>query len=146
MSILDQQEIIDKDQISGVTLSYLLKTAKWMQFIAIAGFIFLGVFAVAMLAVPDLLLSGGGSDGLVMPGSAYTTGVVIAVVVVLLIGLFPNIFLYQSAVNFIRYAKDNNSFSLETGFKKLHSLFLYMGIIVIIYLAIFVLAIIAQGL
>lgn len=145
MSLLDQQEIVDQDQITGATLSYLLKTAKWMQFIAITGFIFIGIFAVAIFAIPDLMLFQNNTDGLAMSGSGDTSAMLIGFVVILLFTFFPNLFLYQSAINFIRYARDNNSFNLEVGFKKLHSLFLYVGIIVIIYLAIFVLAIMLGG-
>ncbi len=146
MSLLDQQEIMDQDQITGATLSYLLKTAKWMQFIAIAGFIFMGIFAVIMFAIPDLMLFQRNSDGLSMPGGGSSTGLIIGFLGALLFIFFPNLFLYQSATNFIRYARDNNSFNLEVAFKKLHSFFLFIGIIVIIYLAIFVLAFIMQGL
>jgi len=146
MSLLDQQEITDQDQITGTTLNYLLKTAKWMQFIAIAGFILIGIFAIVIFAIPDLMLFQRNTDGLSMPGSGDTSAMIIGFMVILLFAFFPNLFLYQSAINFIRYARDNNSFNLEVAFKKLHSLFLYVGIIVIIYLAIFVFAFVLLGL
>lgn len=141
MSLLDQQEITDQDQISGVTLNYLLKAAKWMQFVAICGFMFLVMFGVSLFAIPDLMM--GDVRAL---GNSFARGMMVVMVIFLVIGLFPNIFLYQSAVNFIRYARDNNSFNLEVAFKKLHSLFLFMGILVIMNLAIFVLAMMGMGL
>lgn len=140
MSLFDQQEAEDNNQITGDTRSYMLKAGKWMRFLAIIGFVFMGLMVIVVFLIPSFISNVAG-NGLDMPGTAMLSGVLlIPMLIGIALVIFPNIFLYQSAINFIKYAKDSEAYHIETGFKKLSAMYTYLGVLVIIYLAFFVLA------
>jgi len=67
--------------------------------------------------------------------------VIIAVVI-----FFPQLFLVQYSNALGRYTRDKNPADLENALKKQNAFWMYMGILMIIYLAFFVIALLAGGL
>ncbi|MFP4025226.1 MAG: hypothetical protein ACLFVR_11945 [Thiohalospira sp.] len=124
----------------GVSLSetsndYLKKTAPWIKFVSIVGFIMCGIIVVAAFVI--MLNSGNtysGSNAGVGVGLVYLVGAVIF--------FFINrfLFFYANALNKVYKLNDNDAF--ETAFKMQKKYWKFVGIILIIYLSLIPIAMI----
>lgn len=141
MTLLDQNELNVENHLSSQTIQNMAKAAKWMRFCAIVGFVFTVFMIVIAFLIPDFFASFGGapqtSQMMSNFGGAMTIGYLIAAIIIFI----PNLFLFQSAVSFAKYTRDTDNLNMELGFRKLHALFLFFGIIVIIYIVILLFAV-----
>jgi hypothetical protein len=140
MDTIDNQEMHTQNAISSTAKQHMLNAARWMKFCAIIGFIFAALMVVIALAMPQVIqnissMPGGGEI------DAAAGIITVVYLIIALLFLLPNLFLYQSAVNFSRYVNTNMDDDIAAGFRKLHSLYLFIGIIFIIYLALILIAI-----
>lgn len=106
---------------------YLQETARWCRFLAIMGFICMGL---VVLGVAAFLLFGIYSK---LPGNSMgMIGMAVVYVVVAVIYLFPTLYLFQfsSKIKHWLLTKDENAF--VTGFANLKSFFRFIGILTII--------------
>ncbi|MFI5171308.1 MAG: DUF5362 family protein [Chitinophagales bacterium] len=142
MTTLDQNELSASGQLSTATIDHMRNAAKWMRFVAIVGFCLCALMAILSFVLPGFLTNLGGTttgDSLLMPGSISTTLTVVYLVFAVIF-FIPNLFLFQSAKHFSRYVAGIEMTDIENGFRKLHSLFLFFGILIIIYIVILVIA------
>jgi hypothetical protein len=112
-------------QISPVALASLKSTVPWMRFLAILGMVITGFMVlgglVAMAKMPFGFI-------------VFLFYLIIAAIV-----FFPQLYLLQYANSIKGFLESNNTTLLERAFEKQKSYWMYLGILLIIYLAIVVL-------
>lgn len=133
-------------QIDHQSNSYLNEAAKWGKFLAIMGFIFCGLLVIIALFAGTFMasmMSGFGGDDAASTGAAMGGGIITFVYIVLaLIYFFPCLYLFNFSSKMQVALRSNQQDSLNTAFRNLKSCFKFMGILMIIVLAFWVLAII----
>src|SRR5580658_4898437 len=104
-------------QIDHQSIVFLRDAARWAKFLAVAGFIFCGLFVVVAILVMSLLSSLFNSVG---AQGAYGIGAVpIALVYVLIavLNFFPCLYLYNFAVRMQTALRSNDQEQLNTSFR-----------------------------
>ncbi len=129
--LIDQQETSSSHQLSSTAIEHMKRSAKWMKFLAITGFVFTGLLVFAALGSASAL-------------SGFGAGIIVVYLVFALIALFMNLFLFQSANYFKKFADGANSADGDNAFIKLNTLATFAGVITILYLA-FIIIIAATG-
>lgn len=118
---------------------YLLSTSKWGRFLAIMGFISIGLmFVMGVLMLFEIW--GAGEIG----SSYYMSQMGIIYFIIAAIYFFPVRYLYIFSNNVKNATSINDVATLESGFKNLKSLFKFMGITTIIMIALYVIMIIGM--
>lgn len=116
--------------------SYLMEASKWGQFLAIVGYVMMGLLVlltiVMMFAMSVVSQVAQSKFPLWMLGLVY----------ILLAGLYyiPITYLYKFSVQMQKAIQMQNEGLLASGFQNLKSLFKFMGIFTIVMLAIYGLA------
>ncbi len=124
----------DSILINDEIREYLEKTAKWVNFLAILGFIGLGLMAIAIIAM--LFLNGSRSNNYSnVGGSSF-----IAVFYILLAVFYyyPINYLYKFSVDITKGVNSNDQELFTSGFKSLKSLFKFQGILTIVVISIYI--------
>jgi hypothetical protein len=127
-------------QIDHQSNVYLNEAAKWGKFLAIMGFIFCGLILIVALFAGTFMASmmqgfGGAEAGL--------AGVVTVVyVVIALVYFFPCLYLYNFSTKVQAALRSNQQDALNVSFRNLKSCFKFLGILMIVMLSFWVLAII----
>ena len=118
--------------------NYLLETSKWSKFLAIVGYIGMGLLILIGIAVTIgfSILSSVSHFGFPMG--------ILGVVYILLgvLYFFPINYMYKFSVHLTQGFKSNNQQSVNYGFENLKSLFKFTGIFTIVVLSIYALIII----
>ncbi len=127
----------------------LSEAARWAKFLAIAGFVGLGLMIIygiymsfifsSMLGQMDDRFGGmGGSGGL---ASSLGAGMIVFYIIMAIIGFFPLLFLLRFS-NKMKAALDSNDQDvLNESFRNLKVYYRYIGIITIISLVLIVISI-----
>lgn len=124
----------DSILINDEIREYLKETAKWANFLAILGFIGLGLMAIAIIAM--LFLNGSRSNNYSnVGGSSF-----IAVFYILLAVFYyyPINYLYKFSVDITKGVNSNDQELFTSGFKSLKSLFKFQGILTIVVISIYI--------
>ncbi len=119
--------------LSETSNDYLKKTAPWMKFVSIVGFIMCGIMVIAGFVM--MLNSGNtfsGSNIGIGAGFLYLVGAVIFFI----INRF--LFLYANGIN--KVYKLNDYDALETAFKMQKNFWKIVGIFFIIYISLIAIA------
>lgn len=122
-------------QMSDRMKSILADIAKWAKFLAIIGFIFIGLMVLGSLfagAVISMMMPEG-----MVPAEMYA-GVIIYLLVISGIYFFPVLFLYQFASGAQRALATGNDTEIEKAFNALRKHYRFLGILTIVFLAIYV--------
>jgi hypothetical protein len=141
-----QKESLDSENYSGMELSRqaiesLAETRKWAAFVSIVGFVFLAILVLIMIA--SLFMTS------LLPYSmGMVTGPFIAIMFLIIIAIyfFPIYFLYQFSAYSKKaiHGKSVEDMDKAMYYLKLH--YRYMGILMIVILAIYLLIFIFGGL
>ncbi len=129
-------------EISPSSLNHLNSTRKWTMFLSVLGFIFLGLLIIFGLVTSTFLSAFKSREvNLGIPESMF----IIVFIVVAAIYFFPVFYLFR----FSRYMRDaiqmRNREKLDKAFKNLRIYFTYTGVLVIIVLSIYLIAIVVAG-
>jgi hypothetical protein len=132
---------IDQSVTTGPTVineeikSYLLETAKWGKFMAIVGYVGMGLMVllaiVTMVGLSSISSIAGTGFPLGMMGFVY--------IVFAVLYYFPVTFLYRFSVQMKEGINSGEESSVISGFQNLKSLFKFMGIMLIVILSIYAL-------
>ena len=133
-------------QIDQQSTSYLTETARWGKFLAIMGFIMIGLctlgFAIA-------ILTGATSSSAAFGGRSYEMGntfqnniLPIVMIVLFLIYFFPTLYLYRFSTQMQKALINNDQETMNNSFGSLKSAFKFVGILTIIILCLYGLIII----
>jgi magnesium-transporting ATPase (P-type) len=133
---------VRKIEIEQKTLDNLNTIRKWTMFIAIIGFILLGLLLIiGLIAGTFLSAFKSGETGLGIPESLG----LIVIFVVAVIYFFPVFFLFRFSKHTGNAVQTLNKEELHKAFKNLKSYVVYLGILIIIGLSFYVITIIFAG-
>ena len=122
--------------------SFLSNTAKWGKFLAILGFIVVGLMVAGGLF--SIAFLGAFSDGAGLSGFMGTGLLGVFYLVIALLYLLPVLYLYKFSTKMETGLRYNNEDVVTESFRNLKSLFKFMGILTIVMMALYVLLIIAM--
>lgn len=126
----EEKQIVITDEVKG----YLLVAAKWCKFIAIVGFVGLGILALfgffAMLGVP-----------LMQRNNVYAASVLFGLVYIIfaIVYIFPLLYLYRFSVEMKLGVLNNDEGEMTSGFLNLKKLAKFTGILTIVVLGLYAL-------
>jgi len=137
--------------IDNISKSHLSEAAKWARFLAICGFIFLGLMIIYGVAMSFLIVNMANtmSQADSSPSenslqSMMRIGMVIFYIVFAVIAFFPYYFLLRFANKMKAALISNDQDALNGSFQNLKILYRYMGILMIISLVLIVFGILSM--
>jgi len=138
MESLDADMLRDNNaSLTGEIRAYLTETAKWGMFLAVMGYIGIGLMVLVGIGV----MVGAASQSIEgLAGNMGPFGLIYIALAVLY--FFPVYYLHQFAVKMKQGLTSQDSMSITSGFENLKSLFKFMGIFCIVILSIYAVIII----
>lgn len=135
-------EQFDELRIDSASKSFLTEAAKWTTFLAILGFIGIGlmVFAAVIILMFGASMSSYNSM-MPMGGGAFIALFYFALAAFY---FFPINYLYKFASNMKEALRTNNQASLTRSFEYLKSHYKFIGILTIVLFGIYILAILGM--
>jgi hypothetical protein len=141
---MEQQENLFDLHLDPQSVNYLSETARWSRFLSILGFILCGLMALMGLFfgsfMSRLMPNGGENPAFAMIGAGVFSTVFI---ICALIMFFPTLYLYNFSTKTRRALSNNDQPVLAESLKNLKSFFKFFGILAIIYLSLYALALIS---
>jgi hypothetical protein len=143
---MEQEQNLFGLNLDSAIKTHLFETAKWGRFLAIVGFVMCAIIVIAgivfMVNYDDYTsrsyrrynessVEGLGAAGLVM------------YIIVAVLYFFPALFLFRFSNQMKTALMTDDQSTLTTSFQNLKVLFRYMGVLMIIFLALFVLGMLA---
>lgn len=128
--------------------SFLSETAKWGKFLAIIGFIgcvfivLAGIVVATQYAEFDKAFSAYGNDN---PFGKIGPGIAVVYVLIALVYFFPCLYLLKFSNHMKTAMASDNQEQMTIAFRNLKSMFKFVGILTIIGIAIYILAIVVVG-
>ena len=131
-------------QIDHQSNSFLNEAAKWGKFLSIMGFIFCGLFVIiALFAGTFIATSMRGFQGSTGGMEAMGGGIVTVVyIIIALVYFFPCLYLFNFSSKMQVALRSNQQDTLNISFRNLKSCFKFLGILTIIMLSFWALAMI----
>jgi len=142
---MEQQEHLFDLHLDQQSVNYLNETARWSRLLSIIGFIYCGlmvIFGLFFGSMMTRMMSGmSGTDaGFTTFGGAFLSFFVILMALIL---FFPAYYLFNFSSKVRRALQNNDQAVLTDSLKNLKSFFKFYGILVIIFLSIYALALIS---
>ncbi|MCF7560898.1 DUF5362 family protein [Sabulilitoribacter multivorans] len=136
-SVFDSFELEVTQEIKG----FLKETSSWSYFLSILGFVGIGfmVFGGIIMAFANSFSQLGGSSAY---GFGYSVGIGLVYIVLALIYFFPVFYLFNFSKNIKRALSANNNTDFKRAFLNLKSHYKFMGIFTIVFISLYILAII----
>ena len=132
----------NKIEIERETLSHLDTTRKWAMFLAIIGFIFLGlIIIIGLIAGTFLTAFNSGEKGLGIPESLMFVPVLLLAVVY----FFPVLFLFRFSKHASHAVHRLDKMELHKAIKNLKFYFVYIGVLIILVFSLYVAILIVAG-
>jgi mannose/fructose/N-acetylgalactosamine-specific phosphotransferase system component IIC len=128
---------IDKD-----TLKILNTSRKWTMFLTVTGYIFLGLFIVLGLLAGTFLTAFKSGETSLEISESFT---LIAIPVSAVILFFPGFFLIRYSKYMAHAVHHSDKEALHRSFKNLKNYFAYTGILIIIFLVVYIIALVVAG-
>jgi len=133
---------IRKIEIENETLKYLNTARKWAMFLAIIGFIFLGlIIVIGLIAGTFLTAFNSGEKSLGIPESLMF----IPVLLVALLYFFPVLFLFRFSKHTSHAIQTLDKLEFHKAMKNLKSYFAYIGIMIIVVFTFYIAVLIIAG-
>ena len=133
---------IRKIEIENETLKYLNTARKWAMFLAIIGFIFLGlIIVIGLIAGTFLTAFNSGEKSLGIPESLMF----IPVLLVALLYFFPVLFLFRFSKHTSHAIQTLDKLEFHKAIKNLKSYFAYIGIMIIVVFTFYIAVLIIAG-
>jgi hypothetical protein len=131
-----------KIEIEQETLKHLNAARKWAMFVAIIGFIFLGlVIVIGLLAGTFLTAFNSGEKGFGIPESLMF----VPVLLLALILFSPVLFLFRFSKHTSHAVQTLDKLEFHKAIKNLNYYFAYIGILIIIILTLYIAILIVAG-
>ena len=131
-----------KIELEEEALKDLDTTRKWSMFLAILGFIFIGLLVIGGL-IASLVMSVFKTQNAVLGITEIMVFVV--VFVFMLIYFFPVLYLFRFSKHTANAVKTLDKQEMQNAFKYLRKYYVYIGILTIVVLAIYFVAAIIAG-
>jgi hypothetical protein len=131
-----------KIEIDQITLKHLNTLRKWTMFHAILGFIFLGLFIVTGVIAGTFL----SAFSTIKTGSEITDLSILIIIFILAVAyFFPVFFLFQFSKHSAHAVHELSKEELHKAFKSLKAYFIYLGVIIILFLSLYIVVLIVSG-
>jgi hypothetical protein len=139
---MENKEEIRKIEIDQKTLNNINSTRRWTMFLAVIGFIFLGLFIVFGL-ITGIFLSvfKTGETGIGLPESLLFLLFFFLVAVY----FFPGIFLFRFSKHAANAVHTIDKQEFQKAFRSLKLYFVFVGLLIILDLLIYFAVLIADG-
>lgn len=128
-NVFDGEKVV----LTSSALDFLNSASKWSRFIGIIGFVFVGVLALAPLVIEIVIAQ------MQLPFMIPTVPFTIMFLFVAIVLFFPVFFLFRFSIKAQEALKSQNSQALQSAFRSLKLHYKYIGILIIIYIALFLL-------
>lgn len=149
MENLDEQSVQPTPEHQPLTLivtedirSYIYETSKWTKFLSIVGFVFTAFMVIAAFGVGAVVSSMGDAPQMAPFRAIGGAGITIIYLLFALMYFYPSLLMYKysgAAKNAVLYGDQP---SLSVAMSKMKSIFKFWGIVTIILIAVYVLAIV----
>jgi len=133
-------------QVDPAASQYLRDAAKWAKFLAVAGFIFCGLFVVVAVMAVTILPSLFNSEGSAGVGGMGSGPIAVIFVAIGVLDFFPCLYLYKFAARMQIALRTNDQLQLTSSFGNMRAFYRFVGVIMIIGLAVWFLGIISLAL
>jgi uncharacterized membrane protein len=131
-----------KIEIGQETLKNLNTTRKWAMFLAIIGFILLGlIIVIGLIAGTFLTAFNSGEKSLGIPESLMFVPILLLAVIY----FFPVLFLFRFSKHTAHAIQTLDKQELHKAIKNLKICFAYIGIMIIIIFSLYIVALIVAG-
>lgn len=142
---MEMNDLLNNDlQLSHSGVGYLLESSRWGKFLAIMGFIMCGFMAVLAFFIPIIFTQLPPYNQM---SSAFSSGARIGMTAVYLLlaimMFFPCFYLYKFSVKMQSAVKTTSQENFDESLMSLKSMFKFYGILTIIILSFYALAVIA---
>ncbi|MDP9041061.1 MAG: DUF5362 family protein [Bacteroidota bacterium] len=127
------------------SINYLSEAARWSRFLSVIGFIYCGLIVILGLFFGSLMthmMPGMGNDA-TMPAMISSSFFGFFFITMGLIMFFPALYLYNFSTKIRRAIANNDQPLLTDALKNLKSFFKFYGILVVVVLSFYALAVIA---
>jgi hypothetical protein len=140
----NQDSSLFKLNIEPSILEYLSETARWGKFLSILGFIMCGIMVLAGMVLPSMMskLNAMGMGQVNLFGSFGIGMMLFIYVIIAIIYFFPCLYLFLFSRDMKSALASDDQFKLTESFRNLKRLFKYIGILTIVFLSFYALAII----
>jgi len=131
--------------VDGLVKNHLNETAKWGKFLAIMGIIgcsFLVVFALYFIVAADSISEFESYNSKRLMGAAAVTAGIVYIIMAA-IYFFPCLYLLRFAVKMKQALLSDDQALMADGFKNLKMSMRFVGIVTIVFVALFVLGLMA---
>ncbi len=136
---MENRNEVKNIEIDQKDLKHLNKTRKWTMFIAIIGFILLGlIIVIGGIAGTFLSVFNSGEQGVSVP----LVLAIIMVVVFFCVCFFPGMFLFRFSKQIRKAVKNHDKKELSNALRNLKYFFVYLGILIILILTFYLITII----
>lgn len=135
---MEQRDLLSNDLlINNTSQANLVTAAKWGKFLAIVGFIFIGLMIIGGIFAQTAIST---SDSSVFYPGEYVQYIGIVYVIFAAVLFFPCFYLFKFSNKTMEAVKSSSQESLDAAFINLKSMFKFYGIFTIILLVIYALA------
>ncbi|MFZ0281377.1 MAG: hypothetical protein WAL29_06995 [Bacteroidales bacterium] len=132
----------NKMEIGPEALKHLNSMRKWTMFLSVLGFIFFGLLIIIGVATSTFLTAFRSKEvNLGIPESLM----IFLFIIIAALYFFPVFFLFRFSRNTRDAIHDHDKLKLEKAFRNLRTYFTYIGVMVIIILSIYLLALFYAG-
>lgn len=141
-NILDEAYSNPDTGLSTLAKSYLQETAKWGKFLAIVGFVMLGLVVLGILFALTLSPSSLFSELIGFGGMGAGMGIFMFFYLLFVIAIifFPSYYLYKFSTQIKSAINSNDDVVLTEAFGNLKSLYKFWGIFIAIILGFYIIA------
>lgn len=131
-----------KIEIEQETIKHLNTTRKWAMFLAIIGFIILGlIIIIGLIAGTFLTAFNSGGKDLGIPESLMFVPILLLAVIY----FFPVLFLFRFSKHTSHAVQTLDKLEFHKAIKNLKSFFVYIGVLIIIFLSLYIVVLIVAG-
>jgi hypothetical protein len=132
---------------SNMRLNWL-STSKWVIFISVLGFLYVGLALIALVAMLPMLktiMALSGQDAMVRLVESFGVGIVALALLMLGVIFIINLFHLRFGTNIQRAMQFDNQVAFESAWRNFRNYFRINGIFAIFVIAFYVIALIAFG-
>lgn len=124
---------VDNLQLDSASVEFLRETAKWAKFLAIVGFVMIGLMVILSFFMGSFLSSMPGADLSPIPSAFYT----VMYLIIAAIYVMPVLYLYRFATNMQAALKSQDQQSLQISLSNLKSHYKFIGILMLIVIGLY---------
>lgn len=140
---MEEGSVNKKIELDYESLSYLNSTRKWTMFFAVLGFIVVGLMVIGGIVAGLFLSAFRMSSNTPLGFPEWIIYIIFLLFAVLY--FFPILFLFRFSKHTANAVELTDSLEMKKAFRNLKAYFTYIGILTIIMLALYLIALVGAG-